>query len=342
VFRNALRRNRQQLAELRLRRVASRAGHAEPWHRLPTPRPIRYDPEMLSFRSARVVPMVVGAMMLVAAPAAAQSSAADSEARALFERAQGHYRAGEHRSALALYLEAYELRQLPGFLFNIAQCYRLLGDSERAVHYLRSYLTAAPDAANRDVARELLEMAQRDIERKKPPKDASPSPEPHARTARPPSPAATTTTTTPRAIAKGPQREPAMRQTPPRPRERALVETTPAATSARADRRGPWLWTGIGVSAALLAAGTVTGVMAAQRSSEYNAAETSIDRRLVLRDSGQKLATASVITLALGAATALATGFYYLWSDDAPASASVTAGIAPTGTGATATIVGSF
>jgi len=59
--------------------------------------------------------------------------------RALFERAEVHFNVGEFQKALDLYSKAFKTKQLPAFLFNIAQCHRYLkeyvcvSDGEKAV-----------------------------------------------------------------------------------------------------------------------------------------------------------------------------------------------------------------
>ena len=67
---------------------------------------------------------------------------ADRPARVLFERAEAKFDLGSFEAALADYQAAYELEPLPGFLFNIGQCYRNLGDYERARFFYRRFLIA--------------------------------------------------------------------------------------------------------------------------------------------------------------------------------------------------------
>src|SRR5688500_10407976 len=70
-----------------------------------------------------------------AAPKSVRPVAADSaeaEAREMFRRAEVHFNLREFDRALELYAEAYRLKPLPGFLFNIAQCHRFSGRYEDA------------------------------------------------------------------------------------------------------------------------------------------------------------------------------------------------------------------
>ncbi len=64
-------------------------------------------------------------------------------ARRKFAVAQKAYNVGDFEVALTAYSEAYQLKPLPGFLFNIAQCHRQLGHYERAAFFYKRYLSLA-------------------------------------------------------------------------------------------------------------------------------------------------------------------------------------------------------
>lgn len=59
-------------------------------------------------------------------------TAEETKARALYKDGMKAYDVGDFEGALVLYSDAYKLAPLPGFLFNIAQCHRQLGNFERA------------------------------------------------------------------------------------------------------------------------------------------------------------------------------------------------------------------
>jgi tetratricopeptide (TPR) repeat protein len=63
------------------------------------------------------------------------------QAKRLFEAAEVHYRLGEFRPAVDSYRAAMRLAPRPNILFNIAQCFRQLKDSEKALFYYRLYLS---------------------------------------------------------------------------------------------------------------------------------------------------------------------------------------------------------
>ena len=82
-----------------------------------------------------------------------------SRAKALYESGTSHYNLNEFEDALHDFKEAYRLRPDPVFLFNIAQCYRQLGDPKAAASFYRSYRREVPDAPNRsEVDRLIVEM----------------------------------------------------------------------------------------------------------------------------------------------------------------------------------------
>lgn len=90
--------------------------------------------------------------LLISSPAHGAQSEEEKEraARAKFVQATKHYNLGEFEKALDAYKLVYELKPHPGLLFNIAQCYRQLGDFSAAAFYYRRYRdeakVAGPDA----------------------------------------------------------------------------------------------------------------------------------------------------------------------------------------------------
>lgn len=104
-----------------------------------------------SLTERSLMPLLV-AVALVVAPlsaraAKADAGAPDAEALARAKFAEGNlaYDLAEFQKALDAYSEAYRLRPLPGFLFNIAQCHRQLGRPERAAFFYRRYLTLSKE-----------------------------------------------------------------------------------------------------------------------------------------------------------------------------------------------------
>jgi tetratricopeptide (TPR) repeat protein len=86
----------------------------------------------------------------------AATNNADKEARALFQRAEMSFNLGKFSEALTDYQAAYQAKPLSGFLFNIAQCYRNMGNYERARFFYRRYLALEPRTSNRRLVEDLI------------------------------------------------------------------------------------------------------------------------------------------------------------------------------------------
>ena len=124
---------------------------------------------------------------LVAHPAGGQRVAAapstDAQrlraARTHYENAVSHYNLDEIEAALEEFREAYRFKPDPSFLFNIAQCYRKLGQREAAIDFYRKYVRASPDATNRaEAERRIAELKAQADERlaRRPPAERDQSP----------------------------------------------------------------------------------------------------------------------------------------------------------------------
>jgi tetratricopeptide (TPR) repeat protein len=65
---------------------------------------------------------------------------AKAQAREKFNDGNAAYEQGDFRQALAAFEAAYQLAPLPGFLFNVAQCHRQLGNYAHAASSYRRFL----------------------------------------------------------------------------------------------------------------------------------------------------------------------------------------------------------
>jgi tetratricopeptide (TPR) repeat protein len=100
-------------------------------------------------------------------PAAAVelTEGAKAQAREKFNDGNTAYEQGDFRQALAAFEAAYQLAPLPGFLFNVAQCHRQLGDFARAASSYRRYLSLSEkEPANAAMVKEFI--AEMDIQAK--------------------------------------------------------------------------------------------------------------------------------------------------------------------------------
>ena len=96
---------------------------------------------------------VVVSAALICAPvtASAQDKDADNKAAAKehWSRGTSFYDLGRYDQAITEFEAAYQLKDDPAFLFNLAQAYRMAGKHERAVHFYKTYLRYVPKAPNR-------------------------------------------------------------------------------------------------------------------------------------------------------------------------------------------------
>ena len=82
------------------------------------------------------------------------------KARAHFQQGDTYFKLEKYANALQEFEQAYLAKQDPSFLYNIAQCHRLMGNRAEAIRFYKRYLNDAPSAANRPVA----EKHVRDLE----------------------------------------------------------------------------------------------------------------------------------------------------------------------------------
>ncbi len=179
-----------------------------------------------------------------ASPVRAQDPAAKS--RALYHQAQQVYDRGEFANALELFVQAYEAKALPGFLFNIAQCHRQLRNYERSGFYFKRYLEVSPHTPNARVVRELiLEVAakQAGVEELKR-TEASAAQAQEVELAR-------------IAVAHAESEATARRDEETQRVARALREKSVGRESSGSVLTRWWLWAGVGVIVAGAAAGAV-------------------------------------------------------------------------------------
>jgi tetratricopeptide (TPR) repeat protein len=111
-----------------------------------------------------VLGLLFGLSLALSAPCvSAQGKGAQTkispEAKALFQEAEKSYRLGEYEKALEGYKKAYELTNRPSLLYNMAQCYRLLGDYEEAIRSYNFYLRDDPKSPKKaEVKKRITEL----------------------------------------------------------------------------------------------------------------------------------------------------------------------------------------
>jgi hypothetical protein len=110
----------------------------------------------------------------------AAAETAEKRARALYDEGMKFYNTGDFPVALESFKAAYFAKPDPIFLFNMGQCYRMMGDAEGSARQYRAYLRQRPDAPNHDDVERFIHDAEETMRRKaanEPPTGVLPPPE---------------------------------------------------------------------------------------------------------------------------------------------------------------------
>lgn len=120
---------------------------------------------------------VLFALVFASGTARAQSSDDLSRARTHFEAGHALYNLGNYTEAQREFAAGYQLAPRAGFLLNLGQCARKLGDIERAQEMYRRFLAAATadDPQRAEATQVLAELDEQLAER--PVVSPTPSPE---------------------------------------------------------------------------------------------------------------------------------------------------------------------
>jgi tetratricopeptide (TPR) repeat protein len=179
--------------------------------------------------------VLVVLLTCAAAPSFADDVAA--QAKRYFTSGRQHFDLGEYRDALRDFKEGYRLKDDPVFLYNIAQCHRLLNENQDAIHAYKIYLTRAPNAPNRDEVERKIAALQEAIASQEKASSTPPS------GVLPPDRAGqgqTTVENTP------PNNKPAETATTTSGDSNALTKTAPAREERTPVYKKWWFWTAIG------------------------------------------------------------------------------------------------
>jgi len=167
-------------------------------------------------RAFGILAAVAALLFLILGASAARADDADT-ARELFTQGNTFFDLGQFDKAIDAWQRGYQLKNDPGFLYNIGQAYRTMGDPEKAIFFYKRYLINAPKAKNRAEVEQKIEALQKQVDEKQPP--AAPPPAT--------GPAEAPAATTPPPVATAPATPP-----PAAPGEPAAV--APAEAPARA------------------------------------------------------------------------------------------------------------
>jgi tetratricopeptide (TPR) repeat protein len=123
----------------------------------------------------RLSPVILVSLTVSLSFGIARFAYADAaQARIHFERGRTYFEVDEYRKAIEEFKAAHIEKPDPAFLYNIAECYRHLGETRDALIYYRRFLSAAP--AN-DRSRPTVEKRIAELQASAPPAPGAPSPE---------------------------------------------------------------------------------------------------------------------------------------------------------------------
>jgi tetratricopeptide (TPR) repeat protein len=86
--------------------------------------------------------LVLAVVMAVAWPAPARAESAEAQVERLATEALNAYRGADYNRAVELLTKAYDIRQVPALLYNLAKAYDKLGELEHAADAYRRYVAS--------------------------------------------------------------------------------------------------------------------------------------------------------------------------------------------------------
>jgi tetratricopeptide (TPR) repeat protein len=163
----------------------------------------------LTARASVALGLVVVLLAATVKPAYADET---SEAREHYQKGTSFYDLGRYPEAIREFEAAYQIKNDPALLYNLAQSHRLAGNSEQALHFYRTYLRRVPKAPNRtEIEGRITQLeqvvAQNKTAQSTPPNVTTPP-------AEQPPPATTPTTTSPPPVMAPPTQPPVMTAPP--------------------------------------------------------------------------------------------------------------------------------
>jgi hypothetical protein len=222
---------------------------------------------------AAVLLLPAGVLAQAKAPGAPMQTKEKAEAKAHYDQGTVHFNLDEWPQAIEEFRAAYRAYPDAIFLYNIAQCYRKMGNPAEALSFYKKYLRERPDAPNRtEVEKRIDELdaaqtAQAQAREAPPPGLTPPTPSvppccPFARSRRGPARrrAARPAGAAARHRLRSPARACARSDFAPPGADVTTSVPAPGATASSSILRKWWFWTAIG--AAVVTGGVVGAVIA--------------------------------------------------------------------------------
>jgi len=98
--------------------------------------------------------------------------AAAEKAREYFERGEAFFKLEKYKEALEQYEQGYLAKSDASFLYNIAQCHRLMGDKQTALRFYRRFLNEATRVPNRPIVEQHISELEAALAAEPPPPPA--------------------------------------------------------------------------------------------------------------------------------------------------------------------------
>ena len=109
----------------------------------------------------RAVALALGAALVVAAGPSEAGGGGRADVRRFDRMGKAAYQQGRFDDAIAAFEAAYELGGEPKYLFNLGKCHQKSGDLHLAIRHLRRYVRDAPDAPDAATVQALAELLER-------------------------------------------------------------------------------------------------------------------------------------------------------------------------------------
>ena len=106
--------------------------------------------------------------------------AAAAQAREYFERGEAFFKLEKYKEALEQYEQGYLAKADASFLYNIAQCHRLMGDKPAALRFYKRFLNEATRVPNRPVVEQHIKELEASLANEAPMPAPPPEPLPTA------------------------------------------------------------------------------------------------------------------------------------------------------------------
>src|ERR1700747_636344 len=110
--------------------------------------------------------LVVPLLVLCLLPAGAARAEDTTAAREHYQKGTAFFDLGKYADAIKEFEAAYEAKNDPAFLYNLAQAHRLAGNPEQALRFYRTYLRKNPKPPNRADIEEKIAQLEKLVDQK--------------------------------------------------------------------------------------------------------------------------------------------------------------------------------